>query len=171
MVQELVNLRNSILAEHYDDALEIIDELAEMSNQAILLKIESFLTRLMIHLIKNQIENRLTDSWAASIANSITEIKKLNLKDHKTSYYINPEEWEPYLTESLELAIRPASQEVFHGKLNRRKLAARLNRGQLLSIAQELVVLSYEHSVAELENKLDEYLAQLPGGEVWNQDS
>jgi len=39
---------------------------------------------LCVHLIKNQIEQRLTNSWVASISDSIRQIKKLNLKDNKT---------------------------------------------------------------------------------------
>jgi hypothetical protein len=169
MVQELVDLRISIFEGRYEDALGIIDELEGMSKQAILRNIESFLIRLMIHLIKNQVESRLTNSWA--IAGSIVEIKKLNLKDNKTSYYIKSGEWESYLEEALEFAIRPASQEVLNGKLSRAKLAARLNREQLLLIAQDLVTLIYDNSTRELEDKLDEYLTLLPGGAEWNTDN
>lgn len=86
MVQELIDLKTFIIEGRYQDALGIIDELEGMGKQAILRNIESFLTRLMIHLIKNQIEQRLTNSWAASMAGSIVEIRKLNLKDNKTSY-------------------------------------------------------------------------------------
>ncbi|MGB8686605.1 MAG: hypothetical protein WCD53_04610 [Microcoleus sp.] len=42
-----------------------------MSKQAILRQIQSFLKVLLIHLIKNQVEQRLTGSWASSIRNSI----------------------------------------------------------------------------------------------------
>ncbi len=88
MTQELIDLRNSILEERYEDALAIIDELEGMSKQAILRNIESFLVRILIHLLKNQVEKRLTNSWVASISDSLLQIKKLNLKDNKTSYYI-----------------------------------------------------------------------------------
>lgn len=67
MTQELADLRASILQGRYADALAIVDELEGMSQQAILRNIESFLVRMRIHLIKNQVEQRLTNSWAASI--------------------------------------------------------------------------------------------------------
>jgi len=89
MTQELIDLRASILEGRYEDALIIIDELEGMSRQATLRTIESFLVRLLVHLIKNQIEQRLTNCWAASISDSIVQISKLNIKDNKTSYYIN----------------------------------------------------------------------------------
>ena len=54
MTQELLDLRQCILERRYDDALALVDELEDMSKQAILRNIESFLMRLMVHLIKNQ---------------------------------------------------------------------------------------------------------------------
>jgi len=51
-------------------------------------KIEAFLVKLVIYLIKNQIEQRLTNSWIASISDSVIQIAKLNSKDHQKSYYI-----------------------------------------------------------------------------------
>ena len=88
MVQELIDLRQSIVEGRYQHALDIVDELEGMGKQAILRNIESFLVRLLIHLIKNQVEKRLTNSWVASISDSIRQIKKLNLKDNKKAYYI-----------------------------------------------------------------------------------
>ncbi len=170
MTQELIDLRNSILEGRYADALSIVDELDGMSKQAILRNIRSFLIRLMIHLIKNQVEQRLTNSWAASIANSIGEIKKLNLKDNQKSYYINSDEWEPFLAEELELAIRPASLEVMEGRYSRSQLAQMLDKNQLILIATEFLNLTYTYSGEELEDAIDRHLAQLPGGEDWQQN-
>jgi Domain of unknown function DUF29 len=86
MTQELIDLRASILEGRYEDALAIVDELEGMSKQAIISNIQSFLDRIMMHLVKNQVEQRLTNSWAASIADSLLRIKRLNLKENKTSY-------------------------------------------------------------------------------------
>jgi hypothetical protein len=167
MTQELIDLRKSILEGRYTDALEIVDELEGMSKQAILRNIQSFLIRLMIHLIKNQVEQRLTNSWAASIENSIIEIKKLNVKANKTSYYINVDEWEEILEESLESAIRPASLEVLNGNLSRIQLSQMLNKPQLILTANNLITLTYNYSVKELPDIIDDFLADLAGGEDW----
>ena len=115
MTQELIDLRNSILEQRYADALGIVDELEGMGRQAILRNIQSFLVRLMIHLIKNQVEQRLTNSWTNSIRGSIREIKKINLQDNKNSYYVKIDEWELILEEEFEEAIRDASDEVMNG--------------------------------------------------------
>lgn len=164
MTQELIDLRTSILEGRYDDALAIVDELEGMSKQAILRNIESFLVRLMVHLIKNQVEQRLTNSWVAYISDSIRQIKKLNLKDNKTSYYINSDEWQPFLEEAIEAAIRPASIEVLDGRLKPSQLSKQVDRPQLNAAAQKLLDLTYEYSAKDLPEIVDSYLAELPGG-------
>jgi Domain of unknown function DUF29 len=171
MTQELIDLRASILEGRYEDALVIVDELEGMSKQAILRNIESFLVRLMIHLIKNQIEQRLTNSWVASISDSIRQIKKLNLKDNKTSYYINVDEWQLFLEEAIEAAINPASVEVLNGGLKPDKLSNRVDRIQLTRIAQKLLALTYEYSAKDLPAIVNMNLAELPGGEDWLESS
>jgi hypothetical protein len=75
MTQELIDLRTSILEGRYADALAIVDELEGMSKQAILRNIESFLVRMLVYLIKNKIEQRLTNSWVASISDFLRQIK------------------------------------------------------------------------------------------------
>jgi Domain of unknown function DUF29 len=168
MTQELIDLRASILEGRYNDALAIVDELEGMSKQAILRTIQSYLLILLIHLIKNQTEQRLTASWVNSIRNSIREIKKLNLKDNKTSYYINKNEWENLINEEIiEDAIADASEEVLNGKFNRSQLSEMLDKPQLLQIATKLLDLTYTNSAKELPALIEEHLAQLPGGEDW----
>jgi Domain of unknown function DUF29 len=167
MTQELIDLRQSILEGRYDDALEIIDDLEEMSKQGTLRKIEAFLVRLIIHLIKNQIEQRLTNSWIASISDSVIQIAKLNIKDNQKSYYIKSDEWGEYLTEAVEISIRPASAEIFGGTLKASQVSQRLNREELIDSAESLLLLTYEYQPKELANVIDNYLVQLAGGEDW----
>ncbi len=167
MTQELIDLRTSILEGRYHDALAIVDELEWMSKQAVIRNIESFLERLMIHLIKNQIEQRLINPWANSISDSIVQIKKLNLKDIKTSYYIKSEEWQPYLAAAIKLAIRPASLEIFNGQLKPKQVSERLDTDALITTAKTMLDLSYSYAAEDLPYELDIILAKLPGGEEW----
>jgi hypothetical protein len=169
MTQELIDLRTSILEGRYADALAIVDELEGMSKQAILRNIESFLVRMLVHLIKNQIEQRLTNSWVASISDSLRQIQKLNLKENKTSYYIKQDEWEPFLEEAIEAAIRPASVEVLDGAYNSFQLSELVDRTEIIMTAQRLLDLTYEHSAKTLPAIIDENLVQLPGGEEWKE--
>lgn len=167
MTQELLDLRASILEGRYEDAIAIVDDLEEMGKQAILRNIESFLIRLLIHLIKNQVEQRLTNSWVASIADSLRQIKRLNLKDNKKSYYIKQDEWLSFLEEAIESAIAPASVEVASGIYNPMKLSELIARDSLIITAQKLIDLTYSYSAKELPNIVYQQLAQLPGGKDW----
>lgn len=168
MTQELIDLRTSILEGRYSDALAIIDELESMSKKEILRKIKAFLRIFVIHLIKNQVEQRLTNSWAASIRNSLREIQELNIKENKTSYYVNSEEWENLIEEEvIENAIADASEEVLNGKYTRSQLSERLDKPQLLQTATQLIRLTYNHSAKELPALIEQALAELAGGEDW----
>ncbi len=192
MTQELIELRASILEGRYEDALDIVDELEEMSKKSILRNIVSFLIRLMVHLIKNQLEQRLTNSWIASISNSVIEIQSLNLKDNGKSclgarslasyaalkdtaphnagshrYYIKQDKWQSYLEEAIERAIRPASVEVMEGKLKAPVISAQCDRENLIEISNKLLELTYKYPVKNLPQQIDRVLADLPGGKEW----
>jgi Domain of unknown function DUF29 len=169
MTQELADLRASILEGRYADALALLDELEGMSKKATLRAIKSFVTRILVHLIKNQLEQRLTNSWAASISDSIRQIQDLNLKDNKTSHYIQSEEWQQILEEELETAIDAASIEVFEGNYSPFQLAEMVDKTQLIITAQQLLALTYEHSAKTLSTIIKENLTQLPGGEDWKE--
>ncbi len=165
MTQELIDLRKSILEERYADALIIVDELEGMSKQAILRNIQSYANILLIHLIKNQVEQRLTGSWANSIRNAIREIKKLNLKDNKKSYYINENEWKNFIEEEvIEYAIADASVEILSGKYNRSQIAEIVDKEEILITATRFLALTYSYSAKELPIVMDDYLAELLGG-------
>ncbi|MGB7412755.1 MAG: DUF29 family protein [Thermosynechococcaceae cyanobacterium] len=169
MTQELLDLKLSIVERRYDDALELVDELEDMSKQAILRNIESFLVRLMVNLLKNEMEQRLTNSWVASISDSIVKIKKLNLKGNKISYYVNSDEWLPLLEEAVEVAIAPASVEILNGQLNALQLSRQVNRASVNTTAQALLALTYRGSNKELPAEIATYLTSLPGGQRWSE--
>jgi uncharacterized phage-like protein YoqJ len=169
MTQELADLRASILEGRYVDALALLDELDGMSKKATLRAIKSFVTRMLVHLIKNQLEQRLTNSWAASISDSIRQIQDLNLTDNKTSHYIQSEEWQQIIEEELEAAIDAASIEVFEGNYSPFQLAKMVDKIQLIITAQQLLALTYEHSAKTLPTIIKENLTQLPGGEDWKE--
>lgn len=168
MTQELIDLRQSILEGRYADALTIVDELEGMSKKSILRQIKSFLTILLIHLIKNQIEQRLTNSWASSIRNSIRQIREVNLKENKTSYYINADEWESLIEEEvIGDAIADASDEVLNGQYSQFQLGEMVDKPQLIQTAIKFLLLTYSHPAKELAAVVAENLIQLPGGEDW----
>lgn len=167
MIQELEDLKNSILEQRYEDALTLIYELDGMSRQTKINAIESFVIRMLIHLIKNQIEQRLTNSWAASIRGSLIEIKKINLQDNRKSYYIKQDQWQEILEETIEVAISDASVEVFDGNYTPFQLLDIVDKNQVITIAQNLLTLTYNYSKKELPTIVNNFLTELPGGENW----
>lgn len=167
MTQELAELRHHILTGQYTDALSLIDELEGMSKKAILQAIESFLVRLLIHLIKNQVEQRLTNSWVASIRDSLLRIYKLNLKDNQSSYYISQDEWESYLDNSFEDAVFAASDEIFEGTYSAFQVLERVDKSEIIVTANHLLNLTYEHSENTVRGAINEAISQLAGGEEW----
>ncbi len=167
MTQELTDLKASILQGRYADALMLIDELEGMSKQAILRNIQSFLVRLLVHLVKNQVEQRLNNSWAASIRGSIVEIKKLNLQDNRVTYYVKLDEWQPMLEEVMELAIGDASVDVMDGAYSPFQLSGIVNQPQVITTAHKLLALTYAYTSRELPSVVNNALVELAGGEDW----
>ncbi len=165
--QELIDLRTCIMEGRTKDALTIVDELDAMSKKDTLRKIYSYLTVVLIHLIKNQVEQRLTNSWAASIRSAIREIKHLNLKPNETSYYVKEDEWEEAIARVLEAAIRDASVEVLDGNCSPFQLTEMVDRSQTTETALSLLSLIYQHPPETLPTIINDNLVLLPGGEDW----
>ncbi|MDY6806327.1 MAG: DUF29 family protein [Cyanobacteriota bacterium] len=167
MIQELIDLRQSIIEGRTDDALEIIDDLEGMSKEHILQKIESFLVRLLVHLMKNNVDRHLTNSWAASMRDSLLKIQRLNLKANKTSYYINQADWDVYLEDAFEDAIFEASIEVSEGAYKPGQLKEVVDKTEVLNVANKWLFLTYVCSREALRDAINEEFGQLPGGEDW----
>ncbi len=148
-MQELTDLRNSIIQGRYSDALALVDELENMSKRDILRKIDSFLVRLIAHLIKQQLEKRLTNSWAASISDSLRQIQKLNQKN-KNSWYVLENDWQELVEEAIEAAIDEASVEVLGGCLTSEQVSQRIDRELIISLTLSLLNFTHTYSIKEL---------------------
>ena len=168
MIQELIDLRASIVEGRYDDALEMVDQLDWMSKKATLRNIRSYLIRMLVHLIKNQVEQRLTNSLVAYIRDSVVEIQDLNLMDNKTSYYIKQDEWNSYLEDAFKDAIYQASVEVANGSYKPRQLQTIIDKDQIFQTTHRFLDLTYSHSQETIRDIIDEEFNQLPGGKDWS---
>ena len=62
-MEELWELRHHLEAGDYGAALQVLDEMDEMSRKDTIYKIQSFMEILLIHLIKQRAEQRTTRSW------------------------------------------------------------------------------------------------------------
>lgn len=86
-MEEILELKQCLLHQEYDRAFAIVEDLEAMGRQDKINNLESFLVILLIHLIKIQVEKRVTRSWMLSISNSLLAIQKRN-KLGKKSHYI-----------------------------------------------------------------------------------
>jgi hypothetical protein len=113
-MEEIIELKQSIINHDWEKSLAIIEELEEMGRQDKINNLQSFLVILLVHLIKIQVEKRVTKSWRNSIVNSLLEIQKRNHLGKK-SHYIKQNDWTDSFQEALPRALIKASQEIFDG--------------------------------------------------------
>jgi hypothetical protein len=113
-MEEIIELKQSIISHDWEKSLAIIEELEEMGRQDKINNLQSFLVILLVHLIKIQVENRVSISWRNSIINSLLEIQKRNHLGKK-AHYIKQHDWEDSFQQALPRALIKASQEVFGG--------------------------------------------------------
>ncbi|ELS04634.1 protein of unknown function DUF29 [Xenococcus sp. PCC 7305] len=113
-MEEIIELKQSIISQDWEKSLAIIEELEDMGRQDKLNNLQSFLVILLVHLIKVQVEKRVTKSWRNSIINSLLEIQKRNHLGQK-SHYIKKNCWQETFQEALPRALIKASQEIFEG--------------------------------------------------------
>ncbi len=168
MIQELIDLRQSIIEGRTDDALEIIDDLNQMGRKSLIRNIKSYLVRLLIHLIKNEVEQRLTNSWAVSIRESVLEIQDLNLMDNKKYYYVKAEDWDELLESAIDDAIAKSSGEIYNAAYKPFQLWEMVDVSEIMRRANLLINLTYSLSEKDLRSQIYEEFSQLPGGEDWN---
>lgn len=75
-MEELFTLKALLLKGDIRGAIAIVEELEEMSRDDKINAIASYAVILLLHLIKQQAENRTTRSWEVSIRNSVRMIQK-----------------------------------------------------------------------------------------------
>ncbi len=77
-MEEILELKDCLLNRKYDRAFAIVEDVETMGRQDKINNLESFLVILLIHLIKIQVEKRVTRSWKNSLSNSLLAIEKRN---------------------------------------------------------------------------------------------
>ena len=127
-MNELQELRESIERQDYVKALQIVDELEEMSVEDKLNKIYSYMVILLLHLIKQEAEQRTTSSWERSIFNSVKYINRTNKRRKTGGYYADRETLLEIIEEAYDHALKEASFEAFEGKLTTQELNQKVNR-------------------------------------------
>ncbi len=138
-MEELLELKDLLLKGDVPGALVIVEELEEMSKQDIIDNIRSDAVILLLHLIKQQAENRTTRSWNVSIRNSVREIQRKNKRRKAGGYYLTAEELLETLQEAFLNAIDEASLEVEEGCYEPEELEQLVKQEKIINRAVALI--------------------------------
>ncbi|WP_413167045.1 DUF29 family protein [Capilliphycus salinus ALCB114379] len=139
-MEEILELKELLLKGDIKGSLAIVEALEEMSRDDIINNIRSHAIILLLHLIKQQAENRTTRSWDVSIRNSVREIKRKNKRYQAGGYYLNRDELLETLEEAYLNAIDEASLEVEEGRYDSRELKQKVNQEAILHQALNLIL-------------------------------
>jgi hypothetical protein len=140
-MEELLELKNLLLAGNIPDALILVEEMTEMSKDDKLNKIFSFSIIVLLHLIKQQAEKRSTRSGETSISNSVKQIQRINQRRKTGGNYLTSEELKATLDDAYSSALRQASLEAFEGIYKPEEIEAMLDKNQIINQALELILI------------------------------
>ncbi|MUL37635.1 DUF29 family protein [Gloeocapsopsis dulcis] len=139
-MEELITLKQLLHEGKLTEALELVEELEEMSKSDKLNKIFSYGIILLLHLIKQSAENRSTKSWETSIFNAVKQIQRTNQRQKARGTYLTAEELAETLQDAYESALRQASVEAFEGRYEVDKIAQMVDERELLANALHLIL-------------------------------
>ena len=138
-MEELLELKALLLKGDIKGSLAIVEELEDMSKNGIISTIRSYAVILLLHLIKQQAENRTTRSWDVSIRNSVREIQRQNKRRKAAGYYLSDEELTDTLNDAYLNALDAASLEVESGRYQSDQIEAIIDKNKLISTAFLLI--------------------------------
>ncbi len=138
-MEELLELKALLLKGDIKGSLAIVEDLEDMSKNGIISAIRSYAVILLLHLIKQQAENRTTRSWDVSIRNSVREIQRKNKRRKAGGYYLNDDELRETLEEAYLNALDEASLEVAEGRYEPEEIEAKINKDEIINDAFMLI--------------------------------
>ncbi|NCR42690.1 MAG: DUF29 domain-containing protein [Microcystis aeruginosa W13-11] len=138
-MEELLELKALLLKGDIKGSLAIVEDLEDMSKNGIISTIRSYAVILLLHLIKQQAENRTTRSWDVSIRNSVREIQRQNKRRKAAGYYLSDEELTETLNDAYLNALDAASLEVESGRYQSEQIEAIIDKNKLISDAFLLI--------------------------------
>ena len=150
MTQELLDLKKAIANQDLTKAMAIVSDLEVMSREDKIQKLQSHLVVLLVHLLKMQLERRLTNSWRASILNSLLQIKRTNRMGNKKTPYIKSEDWEEAIAEVMPEVYVLAATEVLNGVLNDNQVEELANYQELCGWSTTLLRQTYQQDANDL---------------------
>ena len=139
-MEELLELRELLLADRVSDALLLVEAMTEMSKDDKLNKIFSFSFVLLLHLIKQAVEERTTRSWDTSIFNAVKQIQRTNRRRKSGGFYLTVEELQETLEDAYDSALGQAALEAFEGRYEAAELGQMFERRGVVGQASSLIL-------------------------------
>lgn len=139
-MEELFTLKELLVKGDIAGSLAVVEELEEMSRDDKINNIISYSIILLLHLIKQQAENRTTRSWDISIRNSIRQIQRKNKRRKAGGYYLNSEDLAEALEAAYPDAIDQASLEVEEGRYQPEELEQLVDEQEIINRALMLIL-------------------------------
>jgi Domain of unknown function DUF29 len=139
-MEELLELKALLVGGNLSEALLLVEEMTEMSKDDKLNKIFSFGIILLLHLVKQQAENRTTRSWDVSIRNAVKQIQRSNKRQKSGGHYLTSEELMETLEDAYKSALDEAALEAFEGRYEAEEIAAMIDRTTILNQAIALIL-------------------------------
>jgi len=140
-MEELLELKNLLLAGNVPDALILVEEMTEMSKDDKINKIFSFSIIVLLHLIKQQAEKLSTRSWETSISNSVRQIQRINQRRKTGGNYLTIEELKETLDDAYSSALRQGALEAFEGIYQPEEIEAMIDKNKIINQALELILI------------------------------
>ena len=134
-MEELIELKQFLQSGEIDNALALAEELEEMGKKGIARNIRSFAKVLLLHLIKQQVEQRTTKSWSASIRNAIREIEDINARPKNKGFYLTEEEVKEIIASAWDSAVDSAAIESCEGIYNFRQIEQMIDKDEIIAKA------------------------------------
>ena len=139
-MDEVAELRTLLETGRIEEALLLVDELEEMSREDKMNKISNYMRILLIHLIKQQAEQRRTRSWEVSIKEALRQINRTNSRRKAAGVYLSREELRSELEDVYDLALERAALEAFGGVYSVEDIATHVSRAQVLEEALRHII-------------------------------
>jgi hypothetical protein len=139
-VEELLDLRIAIEEGRYEDALLLVEDMNDMAKKSIIDTIGSFIRVLLIHLIKQDVEQRMTRSWLRSMTFAVDNIHQKNKRDKSSGTYMSENDLRVTIDEYFESARKLASFEAFEGKYTPREFAKLVNEAGVKARALDYIL-------------------------------
>ncbi len=139
VMEELLELKTLLTQGNMSSALVLVEEMTEMSKDDKINKIYSDGIILLLHLIKQQTEQRTIRSWDLSIRNAVRQINRTNKRRKINGYYLTSFELQQTLEEAYDSALDGASLEAFEGRYSSTELVKMINYDRLIADALDLI--------------------------------